>query len=909
MSHRWRKTVTRFLDHASLLRHSLPAPADAQSGAVDAAAEMDHRLRRLSTIFWVVGTLLALAATNTGGGRDYDRLAINAVFIPGAILAMVSVWYVPWRRYHRNLFVLTIVVALVILPLMVAWSGGWDSPFLPCCFFILVFAALYFPRRLALPIALAVTLALMSPLLFGFAPPGGGLDLLWRVLITGATCAAIVIVGRAMADELLRLYGESVARLHDLQRAETTLQVVNQALEQHVTERTAALRRSEERYRELFDNASDLVYTHDLTGRFTAINQATERLFGYTSEEALCLNIRDIVEPEDQAQLRRPLRSWDGAPPIELRARTKAGRSVSLEISPRLIVEGARPVGVQGIARDITERKRLETERKRLEVQLRHQASHDPLTGLPNRALFLDRLERAMHRARGQQGDRFAVLFLDLDRFKMINDSHGHLVGDQLLTAFAGRLRACLPLGDTVARLGGDEFAILLDHVGAPALEIAERIIATCRESFVLGEHEFYTSPSIGIVLAPTGYAQTEDLLRDADIAMYRAKAEGKARYAVFVPGMHARAVADLQLEHDLRRALEQMEFRLLYQPIVALDTGRLTGFEALIRWEDPERGLVMPDEFIPAAEESGLIVPLGWWGLEEACRQLREWQRVFPAHGALSMSVNLSARQFAQPDLGRQIERVLRVTGLAGEQLQLEITESAIMGNAVTTAAALTRLRTLGVRLAIDDFGTGYSSLSYLKRFSLDILKIDKAFVAGLGRDPNDTAIVQAIVSLAHALGLQVTAEGVENGEQAAQLQAVGCELAQGHHFGQAVASTAIEELLARATSDVPHRSSAGRRDSSTPAGHAGTARSGTGSYARQRGCCPVNGAGHIDARSRGWLGCVAGERPYPIFRTALAMARVLSGRKSRAGRSAFLCRGCPEHRRGEESDAHSPT
>jgi diguanylate cyclase (GGDEF)-like protein len=454
---------------------------------------------------------------------------------------------------------------------------------------------------------------------------------------------------------------------------------------------------------------------------------------------------------------------------------------VAVEVSPRLIVQDGRPVGVKGIARDVSERRRFEAE-------LRHQAFHDSLTGLPNRVLFLDRLEQIVQHAERRVGYQFAVLFLDLDRFKIVNDSLGHLVGDRLLTALAERLQACLRPGDTVARLGGDEFAILLPDLASAtaATDLAERLGAACRLPFNLDGHEVRTATSIGIVLGPGAYRETAALLRDADSAMYTAKAQGKARHVVFSAEMHVHALALMRLEHDLRCALDAAQFSLHYQPIVALDTGHVTGFEALVRWQHPQRGLVAPGEFIPLAEETGLIVPLGWWIIEEACRQLCVWHEASLSQRELSMSINLSAAQFAQADLIQRIQGALRTTGLAPEYLIIEITESAIMENAVVATDVLMRLKALGIRLAVDDFGTGYSSLAYLKRFPVDMLKIDKAFVDGLGVDTNDTAIVRAIISLAHTLGLRVTAEGVERAAQAVELHALGCELGQGYHFGK---------------------------------------------------------------------------------------------------------------------------
>ena len=628
------------------------------------------------------------------------------------------------------------------------------------------------------------------------------------------------VVTRALADKLLRPYGEALARLRAPQRALATLERVNAELERRVEARTAELRRSEERYRELFDNAGDLVYTHDLAGHLTDINRATERLTGYAREEALRLNVRDLVAPEDRAVLQRLLRARDPLPPTELGIVTRDGRRVPLEVSLRRIVEAGKPIGVQGIARDISERKRLE-------ARLQHQASHDPLTGLANRALFLDRLQRAIRQSQPRRGERFAVLYFDLDRFKTVNDTLGHPTGDRLLTALAQRVQACLDPRTTVARLGGDEFAVLLDNVAGEtaATEVATRIAQDLARPFQLGGREVHLTTSIGIVLGPGGYAEPEELLRDADIALYQAKAQGKARQVVFHPRMHATVLALSALEHDLKRALEREEFRLHYQPLVALGSGQLRGFEALVRWQHPERGLLPPSEFIPLAEETGLIVPLGWWVLEAACRQLRAWQEASPACEGLGVSVNLSAKQFAQPDLSERVGRVLQATGLAGHHLQLEITESAVMEHAGAATAVLAQLRALDVQLAVDDFGTGYSSLSYLKRFPLDTLKIDKAFVRGLGKDPDDTAIVQAIVSLAHTLGLQVTAEGVETTKQVRRLQALGCTLAQGYLFARPLAPAVAWALVCQGPPAYP-----------LPRGHRGQAQIPSTGELRQR-------------------------------------------------------------------------
>ncbi|MDX2096324.1 MAG: EAL domain-containing protein [Leptolyngbyaceae cyanobacterium bins.59] len=442
------------------------------------------------------------------------------------------------------------------------------------------------------------------------------------------------------------------------------------------------------------------------------------------------------------------------------------------------------------------------TERKNAEEQLLHDAFHDALTGLPNRALFLDRLGQAMERARRSSADRFAVLFLDLDRFKVVNDSLGHTVGDELLKQIAKILqRECLPSGDTVARLGGDEFVILLEQIQSlrDATCLADRIHDLLKAPFRIAEYEVFTTASIGIALSQTGYENPEDLLRDADIAMYRAKSQGKACHEVFDTEMYRRACELLQLQTDLRRAIEREELRVYYQPIVELRTGLISGFEALVRWKHPERGLVSPVEFIPVAEETGLIIPIGSWILREACRQLRIWQERFPSEYPLTMSVNLSGRQFSQDDLIQDVAQILAATGLYPASLKLEITESVVMEDARSAIALLGHLKQLGVSLQIDDFGTGYSSLSYLHRFPTDTLKIDQSFVARLGTTDDSSEIIRAIVTLAHNLGMTVTAEGIETLEQMSQLRSFQCEHGQGFLFSRAVDSRTAEQILIR--------------------------------------------------------------------------------------------------------------
>lgn len=393
----------------------------------------------------------------------------------------------------------------------------------------------------------------------------------------------------------------------------------------------------------------------------------------------------------------------------------------------------------------------------------------------------------------------FAVLFLDLDRFKVVNDSLGHLVGDKLLIQVSERLRECLRAGDVAARLGGDEFAVLVDDVEIPgdATRVAERVESALSRPFLIDGSEIFTSSSIGIALSTTGYTLPEELLRDADTAMYRAKGEGKAQYAIFDAQMHEQAVHQLQLETDLRRALDRREFLLHYQPIVELESGQIIGFEALVRWNHPDRGVVMPGSFIPAAEETGLIVPMGWWILEEACRWMRGWQVESSYGRRMSISVNLSARQFLQPDLVQRIETILNQTGLPPHSLKLEITEGTIVKNQEAAVLMLGQLKELQVQLHVDDFGTGYSSLAYLHRFPIDALKIDRTFVQNLGSNEEALEISRAVVALAKNMRMEAIAEGIETPEQLEHLRRIGCNAGQGFLFSKPVPAGEAQSLV----------------------------------------------------------------------------------------------------------------
>ncbi|MEC4984613.1 MAG: EAL domain-containing protein, partial [Oscillatoria sp. PMC 1076.18] len=446
--------------------------------------------------------------------------------------------------------------------------------------------------------------------------------------------------------------------------------------------------------------------------------------------------------------------------------------------------------------------KRVQERTQQLEianVRLLEMALHDSLTGLPNRALFMKHLQEALQQAKEIKSSQFAVLFLDCDRFKVVNDSLGHLVGDELLIAIAARLQSCLSSRDTLARLGGDEFALLLTEIEniSNATQMATRILELFSQPFSLQRREVFINASIGITLGNCHYEKPEHLLRDADTAMYRAKALGKGRFHVFDPEMHSLALELLQLENDLRRALERQEFVLYYQPIIDLNQGKISAFEALVRWQHPQLGLVSPGAFIPLAEETGLINQIGHWVMGEACQQLSTWQRQKLLNDTISMSVNLSVRQFSQPNLIEQIDTVLTETKLDPQCLKLEITESAIMDNTQGAAAILEELKKRKIHLSIDDFGTGYSSLSYLHSFRVDLLKIDRSFVKRLNGTSSDLGLVPAIISIAQTMGMNAIAEGIETTQQLIQLKNLNCDFGQGYFFSRPLNTKNVVELI----------------------------------------------------------------------------------------------------------------
>ncbi len=573
------------------------------------------------------------------------------------------------------------------------------------------------------------------------------------------------------------------------------LELMNDVTERKHAEE--ALQKREEHFRSLIENASDLILIANSHGTLSYVSPSVDRALYYGPEELLGRNLFEFVHPEDFSHafsaMAHNLQSPGESQPVEWRIRHKLGHWRVFEVIGKCVLDRAEEPSVILNARDITERKVAEE-------KLMHDALHDPLTNLPNRLVFMDRLGQAIKRSKRNSNYVFAVLFLDLDHFKLVNDSLGHLFGDDLLIAMARRLEGGLRPGDTIARLGGDEFAILLEDLVEPGAveQIAARMQMEVAAPFELGDQIIYTTASIGIAFNSLSYNSPEEVLRDADTALYQAKGVGKSCHAIFNTTMHEQAVKLLRLRTDLRQALERNEFSVHYQPVVSLRSGRITGFEALVRWQHPSYGMLAPAQFITVAEESNMIAPLGLWVLGEACRQTREWQTLYPHDPPLSISVNLSVKQLAQPDLVVQIARVLQETGLEPQSLKLEITESVFMKNAESMASVLSSLNALGAQLQIDDFGTGYSSLSYLHKFPFDNLKIDRAFVSTMTTNAKNAHIVRTIVLLAHNLGMTVTAEGVETIEQLSELTELNCEQGQGYFFSKPVEASEVERLIA---------------------------------------------------------------------------------------------------------------
>ena len=558
---------------------------------------------------------------------------------------------------------------------------------------------------------------------------------------------------------------------------------------------TADLRRSQERFRSLVQNSADVNMILEAGGTIEYESPAVEQVLGFKVEDRIGQSAFDALHPDDrgygEALLADVVRSPGSMATGEFRIKHADGSWRWIEAVGKNLFDDPAVGGVVVNYRDITSRKTLEEE-------LRHQAFHDSLTGLANRALFIDRLEHAL--SLSLRGPRpLAVLFIDLDDFKTINDSLGHGEGDAILVSVAERLRGALRTSDTLARMGGDEFAVLVEDpsMAVEPTAVADRVMSVLQAPFAQGGKELFVHASIGVAVVTARGQTSEELLRNADVSMYMAKRKGKNRIEVFEPSMHAAALARLALKGDLERAIERDEFFVLYQPVLDLSTLEIVGVEALLRWRHPERGVVGPLTFIPVAEETGLIIELGRWVLLEACRQAVAWDLAAPGR-PITMNVNVSGRQVAETGFVAEVAQILAVTNLDPTRLVLEFTEGVLIQDTEATMATLRELKTLGIRLAIDDFGTGYSSLSYVRQFPIDILKIDRSFVASMSEGRDETALLESILHLSETLHLETVAEGIEDASQLSELQTLGADLGQGFLFAEPLASSEIAALLA---------------------------------------------------------------------------------------------------------------
>ncbi|HWQ35019.1 MAG TPA: EAL domain-containing protein [Blastocatellia bacterium] len=624
-------------------------------------------------------------------------------------------------------------------------------------------------------------------------------------------CAELEKHDLAQMAEQLRLKETLLDRV---EQRSNELARSNTQLKQQVSEYLQlieSLETREQRYSMAVRSANDGIWDWDLKTNDIYLCPRWKEMLGFADHE---INnhpdeLLDRIHPEDKelfkADLEAILCGWTLQFENEHRMLHRNGEYRWM-LSRGLVARDAAGTAyrIVGSITDVTDRKEAER-------QLLHNAFHDSLTGLPNRVMFMDRLRRSLGRVRHRPDYRFAALFLDLDRFKVINDSLGHHVGDQLLISIAKRLSAGLRPGDMVARLSGDEFAIILDHIAhvTDAMQAAERLQQALAQPFNVSGRDIFASASIGIAISDPAYEHAEDFLRDADTAMYHAKNRGRGCLELFDTDMHARAVGLLQLETDLRRALSRDEFRVHYQPIISLDNRHIMGFESLIRWDHPQQGLISPARFVQIAEDTGLIIQLDQFVLRESCRQLKIWQEEFPSNPPLSISVNLSGKQFAQPDLIEKISLILEETGIDPDSIKLEITESSLIENPETAAATLRLIKDLGIRISLDDFGTGYSSLSYLHRFPIDTIKIDRSFITRLNVSKN-SEIVRAIITLAKNLGMEVIAEGVETDEQISRLTGMNCGYVQGYMFSKPLPDEDVRELLAATWPRVRRRQTA---------------------------------------------------------------------------------------------------
>ncbi|HUZ44044.1 MAG TPA: EAL domain-containing protein [Acidimicrobiales bacterium] len=727
-----------------------------------------------SALFMLCGALVSLMAPLLPFQVTASRWGLLGVGLAAATTGAI-IWFLPWNKWGRPATIGLVPVAMTL----VGWHNyftGYDG-FLYGLFFMVIFVwiGLGHPQGWSLACAPMLAVAYLLPMAFGGHHP------------------AIAFGSAGYALPACVLTGETVSWVSNrLRRAE------------------AALRSSEERFRSLVEESADVVVVFDPQGLVTFVSASLEPVLGYEPRTWIGQNPADCLHPADRDLLGRRwediIRSPDTIARADVRVVAADGSWRWCALVLRNLLSDPSIAAVVANFTDITERVQLE-------VQLRHQAFHDPLTNLANRVLLADRIGHALARSERSQ-EEVAVILFDLDGFKTVNDSLGHSIGDRLLQKVSERLLANLRSGDTAARLGGDEFAVLVEGSDAfsRARTLAEQLITTLAAPLTLPGREVVVKASFGLAVPDTDQpTSAEELLRNADVAMYRAKAAGKGGLAIFEAHMHAAALARLELDAELRTALAQEQFVLHYQPLVGLPHWRLEGVEALIRWNHPTRGPLPPNEFITLAEETGLVVEIGQWVLDTACHQLADWQA---SGGPARVAVNLSARQLSAPGFIDGVAAALGSSGADPARLTLELTESLLMADTVTVQSVLEALRRLGVRIALDDFGTGYSSLSYLHQFPIDCLKVDKSFVGGLGTSDGDASVVAGIVGLASALGLIVVAEGVETAAQAQLLADLGCEMAQGFFFGRPMPA----EDLARHWFLAPHQLSGSEPHAARP-------------------------------------------------------------------------------------------
>ncbi|HVA03696.1 MAG TPA: EAL domain-containing protein [Acidimicrobiales bacterium] len=721
-----------------------------------------HLVGRLSAALWIgVGMLVALAGATLSFPTGFSRPGMVGLGLACVGIGAV-VYRIPWAQWPRSATLWLVPVALGMITLYNTATG--DDAFLYGTFFLVVFVwlGLGHPRWTCVRFAPLLAIAYALPLL-EIAPSRRAMGLSSALFVV--PCCVLV--------------GEIVAWVGGLLRHSES-----------------AIFEAEARFRSAFEEAPIGMGLALADGHLVRVNRAYSDILGYEPDELVGKTIRDITHPDDweanAVQFDALVAGDIDRFHMEKRYHHADGHVVWVTVNTSCVRDdGGRPVCLIGQIEDITERREMRE-------RLTHAAVHDQLTGLPNRVLFMDRLELALSRAQ-RDHHLVALMFLDLDRFKLINDSLGHEMGDKLLERVAHRLSGTLRAVDTLARFGGDEFTVLCEVADKDeALDIAQRLVQAMQQPLTLADSELFVSVSVGVAISLDGIESGTELLRNADVAMYRAKDIGPSRIEVYRTDDETGTIRRLRTSNELHRALERDELEIFYQPMVDLHSETMVGMEALVRWHHPTRGLLLPGEFIPLAEDSGLIVPLGAWVLRQACRQAASWdsRRIAAGEnpGLLNISVNVSAQQLADSTFPRQVASALAESGLDPDKLWLEITESTLMSTGDASATALAALRALGAHLEIDDFGTGYSSLSYLKRLPVETLKVDQSFVDELDCDADDVAIVRAIVGLGDSLGLAIVAEGVERRAQANALLALGCSIAQGYLYGYPQPASTLE-------------------------------------------------------------------------------------------------------------------